>query len=124
MGAEAVITLLIILVAVVLFATEALSIDLVALLIIIALVLTGVISPTEGVSGFSNPATITVAFMFVISAALLKTGALQYVTYGLSKVFRKNFARGMVLMMALIAFVSAFVNNTPVVAVFIPVVIQ
>ena len=124
MGVDAIITLLVILVAVVLFATEMLSIDLVALLIIISLVLTGVISPTEGVSGFSNPATITVAFMFVISAALLKTGALQYVTYGVSKVFKSNFTGGMALMMIFIAFVSAFINNTPVVAVFIPVIIQ
>ena len=102
MGVDAIITLLVILVAVVLFATEMLSIDLVALLIIISLVLTGVISPTEGVSGFSNPATITVAFMFVISAALLKTGALQYVTYGVSKVFKSNFTGGMALMMIFI----------------------
>ncbi|MEL6558949.1 MAG: SLC13 family permease [Bacteroidota bacterium] len=124
MEINAVITLLIILSAVVLFATELISIDLVALLIIVALVLTGVITPEQGVSGFSNPATVTVAFMFVISAALLKTGALQYVTYGLTKVFESNFMLGMALMIALIAVVSAFVNNTPVVAVFIPVMIQ
>ncbi|MGB3469119.1 MAG: SLC13 family permease, partial [Cyclobacteriaceae bacterium] len=124
MEINAIITLLVILSAVILFATELISIDLVALLIIVALVLTGVISPEQGVSGFSNSATITVAFMFVISAALLKTGALQYVTYGLSKVFAKNFMLGMGIMIVLIAVVSAFVNNTPVVAVFIPVIIQ
>lgn len=124
MEINAIITLLIILSAVVFFATELISIDLVALLIIAALVLTGVISPEQGVSGFSNPATVTVAFMFVISAALLKTGALQYVTYGLTKVFESNFLLGMALMIMLIAVVSAFVNNTPVVAVFIPVMIQ
>lgn len=124
MGIDAIITLIIILGAVVLFATEVISIDLVALLIIIALVLTGIITPEQGVSGFSNPATITVAFMFVISAALLKTGALQYVTYGLTKVFESNFILGMAMMITLIAVVSAFVNNTPIVAVFIPVMIQ
>lgn len=124
MEVNAVITLVIILISVVLFATEYISIDLVALLIIVSLVLTGVITPEQGVSGFSNSATITVAFMFVISAALLKTGALQYVTYGLSKVFARNFLLGMGIMILLIAVVSAFVNNTPVVAVFIPVIIQ
>ena len=117
-------TIIIITLAVALFVTELLSIDLVAILIITSLVLTGVISPKEGVEGFGNTATITVAFMFVISAAMLKTGALQYLAHRLSKVFKNNFNQGMVLMMILIAFISAFINNTPVVAVFIPVIIQ
>lgn len=124
MGVDAIITLVIILIAVVLFATEALSIDLVALLIMAALMVTGVITPDEAVEGFSNSATITVLFMFILSAALLKTGALQSLAYRLSSVFRNNFILGFVLMMLLIAFISAFINNTPIVAVFIPVVIQ
>lgn len=119
-----IITLLVIVGAVILFATEVISIDLVALLILVTLILTGVISAEEGVAGFSNKATITVAFMFVLSAALLKTGALQMLTYRIANVFRENFTRGMILMMVLIAVISAFINNTPIVAVFIPVVIQ
>ncbi len=124
MNPDSIITLIIIGGAVLLFATEALSVDVVALLIILSLVLTGVISPEEGVEGFSNKATITVAFMFVLSAALLKTGALQVLAHRLSSIFREHFTRGMILMMLLIAVISAFINNTPVVAVFIPVVIQ
>lgn len=119
-----IVTLIIIVLAVILFVTEVLSIDLVAILIIVSLVITGVISPKEGVEGFGNTATITVAFMFVLSAAMLKTGALQFLAHRLSRVFKQNFNRGMVLMMILIAFISAFINNTPVVAVFIPVIIQ
>lgn len=121
---EAIITICIICAAVILFATEVISIDLVALLIIVALIVFGVITPEQGIEGFSNKATITVAFMFVLSAALLKTGALQYLAFRLSNLFRQNFTLGMVLMMLLIAFISAFINNTPVVAIFIPVVIQ
>lgn len=124
MSPDSIITIIIIAGAVILFATELLSVDVVALLIILSLVLTGVISPEQGVEGFSNPATITVAFMFVLSAALLKTGALQVVAHRLSQIFREHFTRGMILMMLLIAVISAFVNNTPVVAVFIPVIIQ
>jgi len=124
MGVEAIITLAVIIMALILFATEWVSVDFVAILIIVALVLTGVVSPEEGVSGFSNPATITVALMFVLSASMLKTGALQYAAHQLSGLFQKNFSLGLLLLMLLIAFVSAFVNNTPVVAVFIPVVIQ
>ncbi|GAA0195772.1 SLC13 family permease [Fulvivirga kasyanovii] len=124
MSTDAIITLCVVLGAVILFATEILSIDLVALLIMVSLILTGVITPEEGVEGFSNKATITVAFMFILSAALLKTGALQLLAFRLSKVFRYNFNSGIILMMILIAIISAFVNNTPVVAVFIPVIIQ
>lgn len=124
MSSEAIITIVVILGAIILFATEVISIDLVALCIMITLIITGVISPEEGVAGFSNKATITVAFMFVLSAALLKTGALQHMAHRLSHTFRYNFNMGMIMMMVLIAFISAFVNNTPVVAVFIPVVIQ
>ncbi len=119
-----VITLLVILGALILFATEIVSIDVVALLIIVVLVLTGVISPEDGVAGFSNKATITVAFMFILSAALLNTGALQVVAFKLAATFRKSFTKGIILMMFLVALVSAFINNTPVVAVFIPVIIQ
>ncbi len=124
MSPEAIYVLCVIVGALILFTTEALSIDLVALLIVVALTLGGVITPQEGVRGFSNPATITVAFMFILSAALLKTGALQVLGYRLSNIFRDNFSLGLITMMLLIAVISAFVNNTPVVAVFIPVVVQ
>jgi len=63
-------------VAVALFATEKLSVDIVALLVLGALVATGLVSPDQAISGFSNPATVTVAAMFVLSAGLSKTGAL------------------------------------------------
>lgn len=107
-----------------LFATEKLTVDLVGLLIMASLLITGVLSVEEGISGFSNPATITVAFMFVISSALLKTGALQFLAFKLSDSFRNNFFKSLILMMVLIGVFSAFMNNTPVVAVFIPVMIQ
>lgn len=124
MTLPAIITICVIVLALILFITEVVSIDLVALLIMLALIITGVISPQEGADGFSNKATVTVTFMFVLSAAILKTGAMQYVAHKLSGIFRYNFKMGMVLMMILISLISAFINNTPVVAVFIPVVIQ
>lgn len=124
MTTAVIITLCIIVAAIILFATELLSIDLVALVVMVSLILFGIISPEQGIEGFSNKATITVAFMFVLSAALLKTGALQYVAYRLSRIFRYHFNGGILLMMLMIAVISAMVNNTPVVAVFIPVVLQ
>jgi di/tricarboxylate transporter len=124
MSVSAIITLVIIAVAILLFATELLSIDLVALLVMGSLILFGVLTPEQGISGFSNKATITVAMMFVISAALLKTGALQYIAYRLSQIFRYRFHGGLIILMLMIASISAWVNNTPVVAMFIPVILQ
>lgn len=124
MGTDAYITIFVIALAVFLFITELITIDLVSLLVMVILILTGVISPEQGVDGFSNNATITVVFMFILSATVLKTGSLQYVAHKLSNTFRYNYRLGMVLMMVLIAAISAFVNNTPVVVIFIPVVIQ
>jgi len=118
----AIITLLVALAAVILFVTEWLSVDLVAMLIIVALVATGVISTEEGLAGFSNDATLTVAFMFVLSAALLKTGALQMLAGRMAEGFRRRPKRATLQLMLLVAAVSAFINNTPVVAVFIPIV--
>jgi di/tricarboxylate transporter len=121
---DMIITSVVIVLAVILFISEKLSVDLIALLIIGSLVLTGVISPEEGVAGFSNPATLTVAFMFVISAAILKTGSLQYVAGLLTRTFRNHYQRGVILLMVVVSAVSAFINNTPVVAVMIPVTTQ
>lgn len=116
------ITLLVALAAVILFVTEWLTVDLIAMLIIVALVTTGVISAGEGLDGFSNGATLTVAFMFVLSAALLKTGALQMLAGRMADRFRRQPKKATLLLMLLVAATSAFINNTPVVAVFIPIV--
>ncbi len=105
-----------------LFVTEWLTVDLIAMLIIVALVSTGVITAGEGLAGFSNGATLTVAFMFVLSAALLKTGALQLLAGRMAERFRRQPKYATLLLMLLVAVVSAFINNTPVVAVFIPIV--
>ncbi len=124
MGIDAIVVLIIVVTAVVLFATEWLSIDLVAILIMLSLILTGVITPEEGIRGFSNPAVITVAFMFVISYALLKTGALQRIGPMLGGLFKTNFNVGILVTMIFIGIVSAFINNTPIVAMFIPVMVS
>lgn len=111
-------------VAIVLFVSEKLTVDLVGLLIIAALVLSGVLSPSEGFSGFSDAATLTVAFMFVLSASLLRTGAVSTMGPRLSHHMRERPVLGMVLFMLTVGLLSAFINNTPVVALLIPVVVQ
>jgi len=124
MTTAAILTLIVLAIGLVLFISEWLPIDLVAIGMMVALVMVGVISLEDGLAGFSNPATLTVAFMFILSAAMLRTGALQFITFRLAKLFERNQRLGLLAMMLFIALISAFVNNTPIVAVFIPVVIQ
>jgi di/tricarboxylate transporter len=109
--------------AVVLFVTEKLPVDLIAMLIMASLLILGIITPQEGISGFSNKATVTVAAMFIISAGLFKTGAVSYLGRVTTLVFKKNYWLGLITVMVAVGFFSAFINNTPVVAVFIPILL-
>jgi len=124
MGVEAIIVGIILLLAIALFVSERFSVDLVAIGVLVSLVVTGVLTPREGLAGFSNPATITVAGMFVISAALFKTGAIDLLGVPLANIFRKNYKLGLLSMMLVVGIISAFVNNTPVVAIFIPLIVK
>ncbi len=119
---EAYITLVVIAVAVTLFATDRFPPDLVAVSAMAALTLSGVIGPAEALSGFSNTATVTVAAMFVLSTAVLKTGVIEAIGPAVSREFRNHFSATTAAMMATVGAISAFVNNTPVVATFIPIV--
>lgn len=123
MTIEILIVLIIVLLAIILFATEKIAVDLTAIIIMGILLLSGIITPDEGISGFSNPATITVGAMFIVSAALRQTGAVNYLGLISSRIFRFNFWIGLVGTMVTVGVVSAFINNTPVVAVFIPIIL-
>jgi len=107
--------------AVLLFASERLPVDLTAIIVMAVLLISGIVTPGEGLSGFSNTATVTIGAMFVLSAALQKTGAVNFLGALSSKIFKFNFWVGLIGTMILVGVVSAFVNNTPVVAVFIPI---
>ena len=109
--------------AIVLFATEKLSVDVVAIVVMSILLISGIITPQEGISGFSNKATVTVGAMFIISAALFKTGAVSYLGKLTSDIFRKGYWLGLITVMIAVGFFSAFINNTPIVAIFIPILL-
>jgi len=123
MTMEMLIVLCVIALAVVLFASEKLPVDLTAILVMAVLLITGILSPGEGLAGFSNTATVTVGAMFILSAALQKTGAVNFLGDLSSKVFKVNFWIGILGTMLLVGLISAFINNTPVVAVFIPIML-
>lgn len=124
MTIEMLIVIGVILVAVILFATEKIPVDLTAVIVMGILLLSGIISPSEGLSGFSNTATVTVAAMFIVSAALTKTGAVEYLGVLSSKIFKYNFWVGLIITMIFVGTISAFINNTPVIAVFIPILLS
>ncbi len=124
MTLEIVVVFVILIGAIVLFSLEKMPIDLTAIIVMAALLLTGIITTGEAVRGFSNPATITIGAMFIISAALNKTGALLFFGDISARMFRFGFMFALVLTMITVAFISAFINNTPVVAVFIPILLK
>ena len=107
--------------AITLFATEKLRMDVVAIFLVATLTLLGLITPSQALSGFSNQATITVAAMFVLAAGLRSSGALSGVGPMLTRV--KSPTAFLLLLFAALAIVSPFVNNTAVVAVFMPIVL-
>ena len=107
--------------AVILFATEKLPVDLTAMIIMSAMLLSGIITAEDAIGGFSNPATVTVGAMFVLSAGLFKTGAVNVVGSLLARVGKISFWLVLVVMMLVVGSLSAFINNTAAVAIFLPV---
>src|SRR5690554_7875652 len=108
------------LIAIILFATEKLRIDAVALLVLSALAVLGLVSPDEALGGFSNPATITVAAMFILAAGLQNSGALSSIGHLLGQA--RSPLMFLLILFGVLAVVAPFVNNTAVVAVFMPLV--
>lgn len=123
MGLELTIVLTLTALALVLFVTEALRPDVVAMSVLVALLLTGILTPKEGLSGFSNDATMSIASMLVLSEGLRQTGLLKRVAHQLGRLFRYHYRLALFVMMAGAALVSAFINNVAVVAIMLPVIL-
>jgi di/tricarboxylate transporter len=122
MSWQAWVTVAIILAAMVLFASEKLRIDLVALLVLGLLVVLGIVSPTEALSGFSNEATVTVAAMFALSLGIERSGALDPLARLLMRI-RRPWLLTLAMMLA-IAPLGAFVKNIALVATFLPLALR
>ncbi|KXK06316.1 MAG: SLC13 family permease [Ignavibacteriaceae bacterium] len=120
---EIAIVITVVIVAVILFATEKISVDIVAILVMCFLVISGILEPLEGLAGFSNEATITVASLFVVSAAMFKTGIVNIIGNKVTGFFRVNFTTGILMTILTVGILSAFINNTPIVAIFIPIML-
>jgi di/tricarboxylate transporter len=107
--------------ALALLVLEVIAADLVALLAVAAVLLTGVAQPAKALSGFANPAVHTIAAMFVISAGLLKTGVVQQFGRHLIHFGGKSPRLTFLLTILTVVVLSAFINNTPIVVMMIPV---
>jgi len=120
---QALFVLVVMMATLVAFITEALSIDMVGILVIVALMLGGVLDPAEALEGFGSQALVTIAAMFALSAGLIRAGALDELNRLMYRASRGQKAWLVVLLMLTVAVSSAFVNNTPVAVIFLPVVL-
>jgi di/tricarboxylate transporter len=104
--------------------SEKLPVDLTAIGIMVSLMITGILKPVEAVSGFSNPAVLTVGAMFLISQAMIRTGAVGFIGQKVMEWTGGKTWMAMLVILLIVAMASAFINNTPVVVLFIPVVLS
>ncbi|HEU4856274.1 MAG TPA: SLC13 family permease [Rhodanobacteraceae bacterium] len=115
-------TAAIIVIAMAMFASEKVRVDLVALITLGLLVALGIVSPAQALSGFSNEATVTVAAMFALALGIERSGALDPIINLLSRI-RKPWLLSLGMMLA-IAPLGAFIKNTALVATFLPLALR
>jgi di/tricarboxylate transporter len=122
---DMVVVFAIVLLALVFFATELLPVDVTAILVMVTLMVlepwTG-ISTTEGIAGFSNEATITVLAMLILSAGVSQTGVVQLLGGRLAEFAGTDLRKQLFATIGVAGPASGFVNNTPVVAILVPVI--
>ncbi len=110
--------------ALVVFALEIFPIEVTAMGLLGVLVLLGFVTPEEAVAGLSNKAVVTIGALFVLSRALVKTGTLEAGAFWLSRKVGRNRWLGISVFLVVTALLSGFLNNTAVVAVFIPLALN
>jgi len=120
---EIALTLGIILMAIILFATEKIRVDLVALIVLLTVSVTGLVSKEEVFLGFANPAVITIWAVYIISGGLFKTGVADILGSVILRLSGTSEARLIAVIMLVCGTMSAFMNNVGAVAVLMPAVI-
>jgi di/tricarboxylate transporter len=110
--------------AIVLFITEWLRVDVVAIAVMVALMLTGLLSTPEALSGFSNPAVLTIAALFIVGGAVMQTGLADWFGHRLLGIAGTGEAALILVIMGAVALLSSFMSSTGTVAVLLPAVIS
>jgi len=124
LGFDQIVVLSVLAGAMILFITGRLRVDLVALCVLTVLLVTGIITPENALYGFSNPATATVAAMFVLSAGLARTGFVEWLARSIDRIAGKSPKQLVFVLCIMIGLLSAFIVNTATVAIFIPVAVS
>ncbi len=106
------------------FAWDRIAPDIIALIVLATLMVSGILSPSEGLSGFSNPATITILILFFVSRAMKDVGLIRSMGDFLLDITNENVGVNVFFIILLAGVSSAFINTTAVVIVFIPVVLR
>mgnify|MGYP005836476967 CR=1 FL=1 len=123
MTGEIAFTLAVLAVAIALFVWDRLSVDLVALLSLLALTLSGILTASEAMSGFGNSAVVTIGAVFVVSSGLLRTGAADRIGEVFIRFGAGSEARLVLIVMLGVSLISAFIYNAPATAVLMPAVV-
>lgn len=124
MNFEIAAVLTILAISLVLFITEKLRMDVVALLVLSALAIGGLVEIEEALAGFSNPAVVTVWSMFILSAGLSATGVADIIGRQVLKMAGRSEPRMIIVIMLTGGILSAFMNNIGVAALMLPVVMD
>lgn len=123
MNATMIVTLIILIIMIIGLALDFIGSDFILLTVLALFIVLGIIKPSDALTGFSNEAMLTVALLFIVSQAVENTGSLNVIA---EKFLSRNKSRGvswlMLRMMAPVSLFSAFLNNTPIVVMFTPMV--
>lgn len=124
MSPEQLVALAILAVAILLFVTERLRVDVVALGVVVALLLTGLLSVGEALAGFSNPAVLTIAALFVVGGAVMQTGLAGAIGRRVLRISGGGEVRIMLAVTVTVALLSSVMSDTGTVAVMLPAVVS
>ena len=124
MTGETLFVFIVLAITIALFASELLPLDVVAVLVVLALMLSHVLSPAEALSGFGDPLVLLIAGMFVIGEGLYRTGVAFRISAWVMEVAGTSEARLLVMLMLAVAVSSAFMSSIGTVSIFIPVAIN
>lgn len=124
MDSDVLITLAILVVAIVLFVTEKLRVDVVALGVVVALMVSGILTTSEALAGFSNPVVLTVTALFIVGGAVLQTGLAGLIGEQILRVAGSDETRLIAVIMLAVAVLSGFMSDTGTVAVLLPAIIS
>lgn len=124
MTQENILVLGILAVAVILFVSERLRVDVIALMVLVTLTLTGLVTTEEAFSGFASPAVITVWSVYIVSGALFRSGVADILANFMLRLAGDNYLRLLFVIMATIGIMSSFMNNIGAVAILLPAVVS